>query len=88
MHLQDTTTSLKIFLISTLCFYKNKNHHTYFNHPPPPQQNPFIALNTNSSVQDNPGFAGRGGVLKDSQRNWINGLSMHIDFDTNNAAKL
>ena len=87
MHLQDTTTSLKIFLISTLCFYKNKNHHTYFNHPPP-QQNPFIALNTNSSVQDNPGFAGRGGVLKDSQRNWINGLSMHIDFDTNNAAKL
>ena len=45
-------------------------------------------MNTDGSGQGNLGFVGGGGVLRDSQGNWINGFSMHIGFVTNNAAEL
>ena len=55
MHLQDTTISLRIFLISTLlCLYT-----------------PLFLQKLKSThivvYKINPGFVGRGGVLKDSQ---------------------
>jgi len=45
-------------------------------------------LNTNGSVQGNLGFVRRGGVLWDSQGNWISGISKHIGFATNNIVEL
>ena len=45
-------------------------------------------LNTDGASFGNPGKAGGGGIIRDSQGNWIKGYSRSIGFTTSNIAEL
>jgi hypothetical protein len=53
--------------------------------PPPPG---FSKLNTDGSSCNNPGLASAGGLLRDSNDNWISGYYIKIGFTTSLAAEL
>lgn len=53
-----------------------------------PPVDPFVSLNIDGSTLGNPGYAGGGGVIRDSQGRWIIGFPPHIGLTTNNIAEL
>ena len=61
-------------------------HGKFFGWTPPPPS--FIELNSNASARGNPGFASAGGLLRDSNENWISGFTRKIGFTTSLAAEL
>ena len=49
---------------------------------------PFVKLNTDSSVIGNPGMASAGGLLCNSASAWISGFSLNMGITSNNIAEL
>jgi ribonuclease HI len=48
----------------------------------------FVKLNTDGSVLGNPGLASLGGVLRDSNGNWLRGFSHKLGITNSLAAEL
>lgn len=48
----------------------------------------WYKLNTNGASLGNPGLAGGGGLIRNSQGNWIKGFSRSIGFTTSVMAEL
>lgn len=53
-----------------------------------PPHDPFIKLNTDESVQENPVSAGAGGLMRYVNGYWIWGYSMYIGNTTSTQAEL
>lgn len=49
-----------------------------------PPVDPFFTLNTDGRTLGNPGYAGGGGIIRDSQGRWIIGFPPHIGLTINN----
>ncbi|GLT45320.1 hypothetical protein SLA2020_191580 [Shorea laevis] len=59
---------------------------TFFSWDPPPSS--WFKLNTDGSTIGNPGYAGCGGLIRDSQGQWVVGFMRNIGHTTSLAAEL
>lgn len=75
-----------VHLSCTLTSFKSLNTTLILNWKPPPQGD--FKLNTNGSCLVNPGIGGTGGVIRNSNGNWVVGFHKGYASTTNNHMEL